>query len=116
MVTYRFNEYDIDQLAGRISQALAITLYPQQSPMIGRWYSDIDLQPIVKAIREGQPPPIPRPGPRFELVPNDPEPGYTPPTILGGGHCLLQIHADPAELPDIEAKLRQAGLTFKRRK
>jgi hypothetical protein len=114
MTTYGFVEHDIDRLAEQISQALSISLYRQFSPMIGQWYTDVDVGKMIAAFLKGERTENPQPAARFQLLLNDPEPGYTSPTFPGEGNCLLQVGLNPAELIQIEAKLRQAGLAFKR--
>ena len=68
---------------------------------------DEDLRTVVKALKEGK---EVQPSGKFELVSNDPEPGYTAPHFPGGGDCILRVRAGPDELFEIEEKLRKAGL------
>ena len=110
MAIYGFWATSIDELAETLSQALEIHLYRQLSPMIGPWHIDEDLCTVVKALKEGKE--VQSSG-KFELVLNDPEPGYTAPDFPGGGDCILRVRAGPDELVEIEEKLRKAGLQFK---
>jgi hypothetical protein len=121
-VTFGFDAVDIVQLADELARALGIRLHSHHSPMIGPWYSSVDLSAVFRAMTEGGPgaveqaaaPSVGQGG--YELVLNDPEPGYTAPEFPAGGHCLLRVHAGSIELQRIESKLRDAGLPFKRLK
>lgn len=118
--TFGFSATDIDQLAAELARALGVRLYAQRSPMIGSWYSSQDLNAAIKTLKEK--------GPEaavaafkveqsvYELVPNNPEPGYTAPEFPGGGDYLLRVRAETAELQQIEQKLRDSTLPFKRLK
>jgi hypothetical protein len=88
--------------------------------MIGPWYSSQDVSAVLKALREGDPGSMQEavaPGAGqsyYELVLNDPEPGYTAPEFPDGGNCLLRVTADSMELQRIESRLRDSGMPFKR--
>jgi hypothetical protein len=112
MAVYGFWATRIEELAEALSQVLEIRLYRQFSPMIGTWYTDEDPDTIVLALKEGKEVTGIESSGRFELVLNDPEPGYMAPHFPGGGDCILRVTADLDELVEIEEKLRKSGLQF----
>jgi hypothetical protein len=77
---------------------------------------------VFKALNEGDPGAVkeavaPRARPSYyELVLNDPEPGYTAPEFPDGGNCLLRVRAQSVEVQRIEGQLRDSGSPFKRLK
>ncbi len=123
-VTFGFYIADIDQLAAELARTLGIRLYSHSSPMIGPWYSSQDLNAMTKALREGGPgttalreaAALSTGQSYYELVLNNPEPGYTAPEFPGGGDCLLRVRAGAVELKQIERKLHNSDLPFKRLK
>jgi hypothetical protein len=112
MAVYGFWATGIEELAEALSQVLEIRLYRQFSPMIGTWYTDEDLCTIVRALKEGKEVEGIQSSARFQLVLNDPEPGYTAPDFPGGGDFILRVRADLDELVEIEEKLCKSGLQF----
>lgn len=124
--TFGFDTPDIDHLAAELMRILGIQLFAQSSPMIGPWYSSEDLGAmfwvIQKVLEQGGPEAaqeIASTGADrsyYELVQNNPEPGYTAPEFPGGGHYLLRVRAEAAELQAVERKLHDAGLRFRRLK
>ena len=113
---YGFKGIGLEALAAALEQACGVTLHQYQSPMIGPWYSDVDMAPMFKALREGRAPAANLPPAKFELLLNDPEPGYQGPQFGGGFQCLLRYGGKPEDLPALEAQLTAAGLKHQRLK
>lgn len=121
-VIFGFRMADIHKLAETLTRVLGIRLYPYQSPLIGPWYDSENLNTLISVVREGAlPEPLKealdstnqRRSYHLELTLNNHD-GVAP-TFPGGGHCLLRVHgAGPAELQEIERRLRASGLRFKR--
>lgn len=112
MAVLGFWAIGIDDLAETLSRSLGIRLYHHSSPMIGTWYSDTDLGTLIQQLKEGKKPDPTQHSGMFELVLNDPEPGYRRPEFPGKSECLLRVEADVKERIEIEEKLRQSGLHF----
>jgi hypothetical protein len=102
-----FETEDIEALARRLREALGIALFRSDSPMIGPWYSDVDLSDIVARIRSGQA--IENSAERFILRLNDPDP-YRPPEWPGPIGCLLVVGSS-VDAADVRSQLAGAGLT-----
>ena len=115
MPVYALEATGIDELADSLSEALGIKFYLCQSPMIGRWYTNMDVQAALAQLRNGQQIEG-ADGPILELVLNDPEPGYTGPEFAAGGKFLLRLDSSPDEIARIEAQLGQAGIPLTRLK
>ncbi|UCC87601.1 MAG: hypothetical protein JSV81_22545 [Anaerolineales bacterium] len=113
MATYSFWTIRIDELAETLSQVLGIRLYRQYSPMIGTWYTDINLATFVKALKEGKEVSPTDYSHTLELVLNEPARGVRPPEFSGRVECSLRVEADPDAYAEIEEKLRQSGLRFR---
>lgn len=109
--TYGFRAQDIHQLAAELSRALETRLYPQQSPMIGPWYSSEDLVAVKEGLIEGKG--YVEPARCFELLLNEREPGTTGPAFPVGD-CHLLVWARAEEFDDIELALRNSGRPFER--
>jgi hypothetical protein len=121
-VVYSFIGIEIDQLSERLAQVLNIRFYSHSSPMIGPWYSSMDLNKLAKDVREVNKEEdllkkivsLNQDESQYQLVLNDPDPGYRPPDIPGAGDCLLRISAGIDELKQVEKKLHASDLPFKR--
>lgn len=121
-VIYGFEATDIDLLVNSLSTILRIRFYPHQSPMIGPWYSSHDLDSIGKAMREcghdeakeliakmeadGTP--------HIEVVLNDPDPYRGGTEIPNGGNYLLKITTNQQKVREIDKRLRNSDLVFKK--
>jgi len=115
MPVYGLEGPSIEHVAASLSEALETVLYRQQSPMIGPWYTNLDLQAVLPELASGQSM-ISEDGPNLELVLNDPEPGYTGPEFPGGGDLLLRVDGSAEEIANIEEQLHLGGLHFQRLK
>jgi hypothetical protein len=112
MATYGFTGMTIEETAQAIEQAAGVKLYQQNSPMIGPWYTDADLSALVQALRAGKPADASAAPESYQLILNDPEPGYMAPEFPGGYTSLLTFSGSPDERMSLEEKLRKAGLRF----
>jgi len=108
MSTIGFISSDIDDLAAKLESALSVRLWRQMSPMIGTWYSDIDMSTLVESLRTGQPTaPVAE---RYQLVLNDPEPGRGPRDVDGPFGCILRVSGSAAT--GVAELLARSGLAF----
>ena len=119
---YGFKARGIEQLVESLSTILKIRFYRHLSPMDGVWYSSHDLDSIGKALREcghdkanELAAKMEAEGiPHIEIVENDPDPYYGGPKIANGGDYLLRVTTNQQKLREIEKKLRNTGLVFKK--
>jgi hypothetical protein len=115
MPVYGLEGTSIEGVAESLSEVLQIPLFPQRSPMIGPWYTNLDLQAVLPELASGQSM-LSEDGPNPELVLNDPEPGYTGPEFPGGGDLLLRVDGSAEEIANVEEQLHLGGLHFQRLK
>jgi hypothetical protein len=102
-------------LADLVSNVLGTRLHKQTSPMIGPWYTSIDLTALHRAFKAGNLAPglynkaVTDVDPEITLTLNDPEPGYASPDYKGGAEFILGIEGSPAVVENAEYKLVAAG-------
>ncbi len=121
-VTYGFYERDIALLADSLLRVLGIHLFLQQSPMIGPWYSSMDLNNLLQIIKKAREScdferiseinDAAMSEPDFELRLNDPDPYYSPAFPDEKVHCILRIRGKRDLLDAIEDKLHASGLKY----
>ena len=121
-VVYGFKAKDIDRLVDSLSTILRIRFYPHQSPMIGPWYSSHDLDSIGKAMREcghdeakELAAKMETDGiPHIEIVLNDPDLYYGGSEIPNAGDYLLRVTTNQQKVREIEKRLCNSNLIFKK--
>ena len=104
-VAFTMEADDLDRAAAAVGQALGTVLHPQDSPMIGRWYADVEpgaLSASASAVRGEVAGPSAGRGPlvRVMVTRNDPEPGVVPPRDPDGLPYVVSV----LSLPGLESR------------
>jgi hypothetical protein len=122
VVIYGFDTTHIEHHLEKLESVLKCRLYPHKSPMIGPWYSSHDLDSFQKMLKEGRVDEAEkvvakseaRGIPNVGIVLNDPDPYRGGSEIPNGAFYLLKISADPEMVHEIEDRLSQSDLEFKK--
>lgn len=106
-VTYTLEADDMDAAAALVAGVLGVTLHVHHSPMIGRWYADLESADLA-----GRSPSDASPIVRVMVTANDPEPGVVSPYDPDGLPYVLSILMLPGLEDHTEWSLAQAGIRF----